>query len=738
MVFVLDTTELNSLVSYVKFCVAKLRIRCRSCRNCTPPFLKKGEYNLKSKSFIEGSFIVAIYHLSMQTISRGKGQSATASSAYRSGERLYSERYDKTSFYAREKQPDTFILKPNHAPVWALNRERLWNEVEHIEKSKKSRLAREINVALPRELSHEEQRNLVQEYVQNNFVDKGMVADVAIHRDDENNPHFHVMLTNRPFEENGNWGKKQRKIYLYDEQGNKLKTERGNIKSETEKITNWDNKETLKQWRKNWANIVNKYLERNSFSERITEKSYAERGIDKEPTIHEGYASREMEKRGENSDRCQINRKIKDRNHSKEMERKQYAEKATEKEISDSLSPKEKKDIRLIAKNLKVYVNYDNLMDKQRMVNNWENSTTIKGQLNPEDNYEKDFQNINDTKQDIHRGKEILEKQFTRIYEKYYPKLNEKYNYSTYYKMAIAQQTLQEDRVLSKDELAETLVGARDKEKTFMLKAITKNPYHIPLKDHMDNLTKTNKQISQFKEKHNITKETIHTLNDEDKKEYKKLQRKRNIQVKTADILNKYYTSTIQQQYPTADLEDMKYLEKEAISKTIDYYGNDYDFGTILDIADDEKVVPNRFNHRQQQLGIQYIIQLDKNNDINFNELPKDNELYDIVSDKGLRPIFLEEVKRNGLESEIQQLEQADDYSSQKAPEYSRGINFGMFANNLQLLNNLGNANKENLRREIEELRNKNSTRAKNRGRLKNKGRKPKEQSKQKNNGLSL
>lgn len=681
---------------------------------------------------------MAIFHMNIQTLSRGKGQSATASSAYRSGERLYSERYDKTSFYVRETKPESFILKPNHAPDWALNREQLWNQVEAIEKAKNSQLSREINVALPIELSHEEQRNLTQEYVQKNFVDEGMVADVAIHRDDDNNPHFHAMFTTRPFKENGEWGSKSKREIKTDENGKVLYYPSGDKQSRKISFTDWDEKKNAKKWRENWANITNKYLERNGFSDRISEKSYAERGIDKEPTIHEGYASREMEKKGKVSDRCQSNRDIKDRNYSKELERKQYAEKETEKEISDSLSPKEKKDIRLIAKNLKIYVNYDNLMDKQRMVHNWENSTTIKEELSPEDNYEKEFKNINDTKQDIQRGKKILEKQFTRIYEKHYPELNEKYNYSTYYKMAIAQRTLQEDRVLSKDELADTLIGARDKEKDYMLKAITRNPYHIPLKAHMDHLTKTNQQISQFKEKHNVTKETVHTLNDEGKKEYQKLQRKRHIQVRTADILDKYYTNTIQQQYPTADLKDMKYLEKEAISKTIDYYGNEYDFGTILDIADDEKVVPNRFNHRQQQLGVQYIIQLDKNNDIDFNELPKDKELYDVVNNKGLRPIFLEEVKRNGLDSEVQQLEQSDDYLSLKAPEYSRGINFSMFVDNLQLLNNLGDANKENLRREIEELRNRNSTRAKEHGKLKRKGRKPQEQSKQKNNGLSM
>ena len=131
---------------------------------------------------------MAIYHLSLNNISRGKGQSAIASASYRSGEKLYSERYGKTSYYVREVKPETFIIAPNHAPKWANNREKLWNEVEKIEKSSRARLAKEINIALPIELNKDEQKSLLKQYVQENFVDEGMVADVAIHRDDNNNP----------------------------------------------------------------------------------------------------------------------------------------------------------------------------------------------------------------------------------------------------------------------------------------------------------------------------------------------------------------------------------------------------------------------------------------------------------------------------------------------------------------------------------------------------------------------
>ena len=143
--------------------------------------------------------------------SRGKGQSAIASAAYRSGERLYSERYDKlSSYHHRDVLPEKMLLKPVHAPEWYLNRERLWNEVEKIEKAKNVQLAREFTVALPVELSKQQQGELLRHFVQEVFVDEGMLADIAIHRDDNKNPHAHVMLTMRPF-----WGP-VRKMRIYN------------------------------------------------------------------------------------------------------------------------------------------------------------------------------------------------------------------------------------------------------------------------------------------------------------------------------------------------------------------------------------------------------------------------------------------------------------------------------------------------------------------------------------------
>lgn len=229
---------------------------------------------------------MAIYHFSVQVISRGKGQSAVASASYRSGEKLRDEQSKQTKYYKREVQPENHILAPSHAPSWVQNREFLWNEVERSETRKNSRLAREINIALPRELSNEQQSELIKEYVQEQFVDKGMIADIAIHRDDKENPHAHVMLTTREISEDGF----------------------------TTKNRDWNNKELLEQWREQWSEHANKALEKENIQERITHQSHADRGLEILPTVHLGHVASDMEKKGMETDRGNINRKVEQHN----------------------------------------------------------------------------------------------------------------------------------------------------------------------------------------------------------------------------------------------------------------------------------------------------------------------------------------------------------------------------------------------------------------------------------------
>lgn len=258
---------------------------------------------------------MAIYHFSVQIISRSNGSSAVGSSAYRSGEKIEDERTGLIHDYTRKSGVEyTEILTPENAPEWASERSRLWNEVEKIEKSKNSQLSREINIALPKELSLKEQIKLTREFTKDTFVKKGMVADIAIHDNKKGNPHAHIMLTVRPFNEQGEWGAKSKKEYILNKDGEKIKLKSGEYKSRKIDTVDWNKKENLEKWREQWAKYANKSLERNGIEERIDHRSLKEQGLQRVPQIHVGPHASAMEKRGIESDRGKLNKEIKETN----------------------------------------------------------------------------------------------------------------------------------------------------------------------------------------------------------------------------------------------------------------------------------------------------------------------------------------------------------------------------------------------------------------------------------------
>ena len=258
---------------------------------------------------------MAIYHLSIKIISKGKGKSAVAASAYRSGEKIKNE-YDGVvhDFTRKGGIAHTEILLPQNAPQEFLDRGTLWNSVEKIEKSKNSQLAREIEIALPKELDREKQIELVREYVKENFVNVGMCADIALHDKNDGNPHAHILLTMRPLNKDKTWGAKSKKEYILDEKGEKVKLKNGNYKTRKINTTDWNEQDKAEHWRKAWADITNKYLEENSIQEQVDYRSYQRQGIEQIPTIHLGVSATQMEKKSITTDRGNINREIKHQN----------------------------------------------------------------------------------------------------------------------------------------------------------------------------------------------------------------------------------------------------------------------------------------------------------------------------------------------------------------------------------------------------------------------------------------
>jgi len=254
-----------------------------------------------------------MYHLSIKIISRGAGRSAVAAAAYRAGENIVSEYDGRVNDYTRKGGiTHKEIILPENAPAEYQDRAVLWNAVEKIEKAKNSQLAREIEIALPVELNHTQNLNLVREYVKKNFVEHGMCADIAFHDNKDGNPHAHIMLTMRPFNEDKSWGSKQKKEYILDQQGEKIyDKKKRSYKCKSIPTTDWNEQTKAEEWRAAWADTANRYLQESNHTKRLDHKSYKRQGISKIPTIHLGVAAHQMEQRGIRTERGDVNRTIK-------------------------------------------------------------------------------------------------------------------------------------------------------------------------------------------------------------------------------------------------------------------------------------------------------------------------------------------------------------------------------------------------------------------------------------------
>jgi len=235
----------------------------------------------------------------MKVISRSTGRTAIAAAAYRSGERLHDNQLDQTYDYTRRRGvEETFILAPDNAPSWAYNLESLWNEAQAKDNRVNSRLAREIELALPSVIDAEGRAEIAREFSRHLVERYGVAVSAALHEPsrygDENNYHAHILFTTRRM----------------DEQGFSIKTrELDDIRTGAQEI------EHLREYA---ARVINAYLEDAGSSERVDHRSYEDRGIGQTPTEHLGVEAAAMERRGEHSRIGDENREIAEHNRSLE------------------------------------------------------------------------------------------------------------------------------------------------------------------------------------------------------------------------------------------------------------------------------------------------------------------------------------------------------------------------------------------------------------------------------------
>ena len=255
-------------------------------------------------------------HFDLTIIKRSQGRSVVASAAYQSGSRLFCEYDQKTKnyHYKRKEVLHSEILLPPNAPESFYERSVLWNSAETAEPQWNAQLARRIVMALPVEVPREQYPQMVREYCQRSFVDRGMCVDFAIHDKGDGNPHAHILLTMRSLDDTGRWMEKSKKEYLLDENGERTRYPGGGWRCRKVYTNDWNDPGDCELWRHAWEEIQNAYLERNDRPERVSLKSYERQGVEQIPTVHMGPAVAHMEAKGIETDIGNLNREIRETN----------------------------------------------------------------------------------------------------------------------------------------------------------------------------------------------------------------------------------------------------------------------------------------------------------------------------------------------------------------------------------------------------------------------------------------
>ena len=240
-------------------------------------------------------------HFNIRIVSRAKAESVVAAAAYQSGEKLFSE-YDGQWKSGDHLERIVFkdILLPPNAPRAYADRQTLWNAVDASETKDNAQTARRFIITLPKELSIENNIALIRNYCQTQFVDKGMIVDLAVHFEDSDppNPHAHLLCTMRSMDEQGHWNDKTKTAYALDENGNRIMGKNGKWKRIRMDTVDWNDRKYCEIWRHEWEVQQNAALEQAERTERVDMRSFKRQGIEMTPQVHLGPAAFALEKQG--------------------------------------------------------------------------------------------------------------------------------------------------------------------------------------------------------------------------------------------------------------------------------------------------------------------------------------------------------------------------------------------------------------------------------------------------------
>ena len=311
-----------------------------------------------------------------------KGNSVVGAAAYQSGDKIYSEyEHEWKSGDHLERIIHKEILLPPNAPEKYRDRATLWNAVDAAEDKSTAQTARRIIMALPKELTQEQNIELIRNYCQTSFVDRGMIADFAVHDDEEGNPHAHVLLTMRSINEQGEWNPKTRTEFVLDENGERIQTANGKFKRRCVSWDGWNDRGNCEIWRHEWEVMQNTALEKAGREERIDMRSFERQGIELAPTVHLGPAASALEKKGIHTELGDHNRAVKLINALfTAIKEKLKARKEWLIELTDIISDQQKLTSPGDYPLLSVLMAYYDLREKERW--NWSNGARNKGGIN--------------------------------------------------------------------------------------------------------------------------------------------------------------------------------------------------------------------------------------------------------------------------------------------------------------------------------------------------------------------
>ena len=618
---------------------------------------------------------MAIFHMSFSNISAGKGRSAIASAAYRSGEKLFDQKEGRSYFYARSVMPESFILTPKNAPEWASDREKLWNEVERKDRRANSRYAKEFNVALPVELSEDEQKELLTKYVQENFVDEGMVADVAIHRDHPDNPHAHVMLTNRPFNPDGTWGLKSKRENILDENGNKTYTGNSRFpRSRKVWLVDWDKKEKINQWRHNWAVSVNQVLEQKNIPDRISEKSFIEQGIDDTPMQHEGINSKRYERK-------EFNQQVKNYRKAK-ASYKNNQEKVINRGHLDSLSKhfsfNEKRVVNELSHELKTYISLESLDDKRRLLFNWKNSALIKHAIG--EDMTKQLLTINQQESSLKKADELLNKVVDRTTKELYPELNFEQTTQAE-RRELIKETDSEQTIFKGSELNERLMNIRDDLLTQQLLTFTKRPY-VGWKLLMQQEKEVKIELKYTLMIHDDSLESLEHVDQgllekysptEQQKITRAVKDLRTIMA-VKQVIQTQYQEVLRRAFPNGDFNELPMIKQEQAYTAVMYYDPVLKPCQAETIEQWQANPPQVFSPQEHQQGLAYL-----SGQLSLDQL-ENHHLQRVLKHDGTKQLFFGECKADPTikNSQIEKIQKQLKGQQAKDDQY-RKVNMGHY-----------------------------------------------------------